>query len=521
LIEIRLALTAGTLSASVPPLTPEQFYLAHDRQWTVLGNDLRLMMRWTGLDLDERAVFALMQFGTMIPPFTLSKRISRVPSGHVLRVSGSGDQAPPSVERARRSIIDVAQQGSKGHVADPEAKVSACMDDILSRVPPSGVLYFSGGVDSGLMAARLAAIGRSDVTLMHYSFGPSDPETALAADMAAYLRLRFELVPYDAQQLPLVLGRLAHDYSYPFDDYSTIPTNAMIHAMLQAHSQTPAAIEGSAADDSFSIGTRAQEWERMYSTPRLARRLVSDAHKGLRLWTHDTRLARYGRVARRSVRLPLLCAAIFARNALDGIAYHTPPATLAEIIDAIDRNTGALATGLSNEDRFSVLFMAHESCGLVAPKSFDPLRMYGVTPVYPYLDPALVQLSLSLTWEQKNEGGERKALLKKLLARQVPPDMVYRRKAGFAPPFQSLLALPSTQDYIHNIVLSPRNPLTAYFDTNLIANIAREARRGASQSIEVHFYLWALMFTSGWLSQLWSSTGAGQRVAASQPMVGR
>jgi asparagine synthetase B (glutamine-hydrolysing) len=515
-IELRVSLNTGELTVTVPELTPEQLHIAHESGsgWTVLSNDLRLMARWVGLDLDERAVLGFLQFGTLIPPFSLSKRISRIPSGHTLSISP--ELARPLLKRSRRSVIETSQQG---HVVNPEDKVRLHIDNVLSRAPISSVLYFSGGVDSGLLAARLAAIGRNDVTLLHYSFGSNDPESELAAAMASVLGLRFEQITHDPGQLPLVLSRLAHDYSFPFDDYSAIPTNTMIHAMLRSHGAAQGVIEGSGADDAWAIGTRYGGWERIYTVPRFARRLLGNAHKQLHLWTHDSHLGRAGRVARRSAMLPMECAAIFARNSLNGIAYHTPKAVSQEIIGAIDTYYGRLTANLAHEDRFSILFVMHESCSLVAPKTFDPLRVNGVSPVYPFLDPALIHLSLSLTWDQKNEGGERKALLKKLLAQHVPPAMVYRRKAGFAPPFQALLALPSTQAYLHDIVLSEYNPLAAYFERRVFARMVEKARVEAPQSIEVHFFLWALMFLSGWLQQLQAS-GVGRDVlASSRPSV--
>ena len=507
-IALRLSLTSGECSVTVPALTPEQLHIAQDRQWIVLSNDLRLMARWVGVDLDERAVLAFLQFGALIPPFSISKRISRVPSGHTLTISP--DSATPVLRLSQRavSVLDTAQQG---RVANPEEKVRLHMDNALARAPISSVLYFSGGVDSGLLAARLAAMGRNDVTLLHYSFGPDDPQSELAAAMASALGLRFEQITHDPAQLPLVLSRLARDYSFPFDDYSAIPTNTMIHAMLRSHGSAPGVIEGSGADDGWAIGTRYGGWQRIYTVPWPARRLLGDAHKWLRLWAGDTRLGRAGRVARRSATLPMACAAIFARNSLNGIAYYTPRAVSREITAAIDAYYGRITANLSHEDRFSILFMMHESCGLVAPKSLDPLRMNGVSPIYPFLDPTLIHLSLSLTWDQKNEGGERKGLLKKLLAQHVPPEMVYRRKAGFAPPFHALLTLPSTQEYLHDIVLSAHNPLSPYFERRIIADMVNQARKEAPQSIEVHFFLWALMFLSGWLQQLRTS-GVGRGV---------
>ena len=52
------------------------------------------------------------------------------------------------------------------------------------------MLFFSGGVDSSLLAARAAALGRTDIQLLNYAFGQHDPEAAHAQRVAAHLPKR-------------------------------------------------------------------------------------------------------------------------------------------------------------------------------------------------------------------------------------------------------------------------------------------------------------------------------------------
>ena len=69
------------------------------------------------------------------------------------------------------------------------------------------MLFFSGGVDSGLLAARLARLGRTDVTLAAYSFSPRDSETRLATAMADHLGFSCLTVAHDPRSLEQVLAQ--------------------------------------------------------------------------------------------------------------------------------------------------------------------------------------------------------------------------------------------------------------------------------------------------------------------------
>jgi len=76
---------------------------------------------------------------------------------------------------------------------DQRKVVHQVLDDSLVEVCPerNPVLLFSGGVDSGLLAARVAALGWRDALLVNYSFGDADPESHMAEAMAKHLGLRF------------------------------------------------------------------------------------------------------------------------------------------------------------------------------------------------------------------------------------------------------------------------------------------------------------------------------------------
>lgn len=491
---LRLAQHRGDLSVFVQPLSPEHLFYSTTTNSIAISNDLRLLIRLTGLELDERAVYSLLQYGAIVPPFSISRQIQRIPNGHILRVRSQPDRLTTALE------MRALPRGTPLPASvTPELALRQTMDGLLGQTPRNSAVFFSGGVDSGLIAARLSSLGRKDVTLINFSFGPHDEESDLARRMAAHLGMRCEQITYDQSRFMDVLWRAAEDYSLPFSDFSVLPMNMMIRAAFPGKLHPPCLIEGVGADNTFGEGLKLGQWQRLYRLPLRARAVGGWVYKARSGWEGDTRGTRMGRAVRRSAQMPLLLAA-HARNALDGIAYHMPGEIREQVDGAFTKYRFELARQLSPQDQYSFMLTMHESCGYVAQKSYDPLRARGITPQSPYLEPALTQLALALTWEQKSAGGVSKALLKGMLARQVPPEMVYRRKSGFVPPYEAMLASQPMQSYLREIVLSPSSPLAPYYDRAVVERIVNQTQEWKQLNLEVYyFFLWTLIFLTAWL----------------------
>jgi asparagine synthase (glutamine-hydrolysing) len=494
---LRMDVNSGELTVMLQSLSPEHVFYAPTTHSIALSNDLRLLIRMTGLDLDERAVFSLLQYGTVLPPFSISRQIQRIPNSHTLRATVQSDALNVDVSLEVALYRKPAPPGT-----NPATAVRGTMDGLLERVPRNSALFFSGGVDSGLMAARLAALGRDDVRLINFSFGPDDDEATLARNMAAHLGLRCEHITYDDSGFMDVLWRATEDYSFPFGDYSVMPMNMMIHAALGPGTQVPCLIDGSGADDMFSIGLKYPSWRRLYRLSPTVRSTVAGMYQSGDIWRRSSRTARVGRVVRRSAQLPLFQAGAMAQNSLDGIAYRTLQTVRDQLDDAFVTYRYPVVRQLPPADQFATLMTMNDSTGRVAPKSYDPLRQRGIRSYVPFLEPAMVRLALSLPWSVKSARGKPKSLLKGLLAEQVPSEMVYRRKSAFIPPYESILTSPPMQSYLREIVLSPSSPLAPFYDRGVVERMVEQTQTWTKLNLEVYFFLWTLTFTTAWLYAL-------------------
>ena len=131
------------------------------------------------------------------------------------------------------------------------------------------------------------------------------------------------------------------------------------------------------------------------------------------------------RLLRRLHDMPLL-SAILAQNPLAGILYASDGR---EKVDALLDEWVSGLVGDSLLRKVIAADLALTCANTFAQKAYPIFRRAGLRVVYPFMDTEMVAFALAVAPSQG--GGEKKALLKALLAQQVPREMVYRPKSGF------------------------------------------------------------------------------------------
>jgi hypothetical protein len=496
-IRMDVSLTPGEVRIVVPIVTVEQFYHAVIGGDWAFGNDLRLMLRWAGLELDERAVYSFFQYDYVPPPLTFSQTIRRIPGGFALMLTSGGDPSLEQVFDARELAVPHPESIS------PVETVRAALDGLLSRVPPSPVIHFSGGVDSGLIAARLAALGRKDARLHSFSSGPGDPFRDVAPQMAAHLDLPFEQVEWQISEVPAVLEDLAKEYSFPTCDPAALPTLTLLRAMDRWAESPSALVTGTAGGNVFNVGVRYDTWRRIAAIPRPLRSLAARAYT-LWGWKSNSRAARATVAMQKSAQFSVLQAAggAISHGTLAGLAYAIPMEAQADIERALMERYEAVTEGASPKDRTALMSMMRHSACLCGARPFDAMRRRGIPTVHAYAEPAMVSAGFSLSWEEKCERGVLKSVLKRLLAESVPREWAYHSRSGFLLPFSDMFAHPAVRALVHDVVLTSQNPVMAFCRPDSVDHVFRRAEAGQPMNPGARRFVWALTSLSLWLSQL-------------------
>lgn len=105
----------------------------------------------------------------------------------------------------------------------------------------------------------------------------------------------------------------------------------------------------------------------------------------------------------------------------------------------------------------------------------------------PFLDVRLVEFIENLPLEMKLRGFTGKYLHKKAMAKWLTPEIIYRKKKGFANPIEDWFRV-KMRGYVEDCLLSPQSAMRHYFDQNYIKRILDLDREGKAQ-YRRHIYL--------------------------------
>jgi asparagine synthase (glutamine-hydrolysing) len=504
---LRLDPRTESVRVRVPLASPDQAYVSRSPAEWVVTNDLRLAAARQALELDPHGVYALLQYGAIPAPFTLFRGIARLQPGHEATVDSTSSRLRMS-EPSPGATLD----------GDPEAHLLVCIDRVLLGTRKPTAIFFSGGVDSALLAARVRAAGVQDVPLLNYAFGSKDVESAHAQQVAARLGMPFERIEHSPEKIVGVLASAARDYSYPFGDYSSLPTNLLVRATTAWLPPGSEVVDGTGADGAFAVGFTAESeirsrLEPVSLLPSSIGQLAGYVHAWTGMTASDGPVARIARLVKRATTMPPLLASVVAQSSLHDEFFHVPRGVRNNVDEALMQMVATLAPNGSLADRATMLDVVHVCGGIFAAKNFDPLRHRGVDVVYPFLHPDVLGPSLGLPWGTRCAGAETKALLKRALARHVPSDLVYRKKSGFTPPLVPSFTK-GLRDFVESRALRRDGSLAEYLNWSRVERLFARVFSGERVHSGALHLLWTLTFTGSWLD------GLSQLRAPAQEKVG-
>jgi len=371
-------------------------------------------------DIDADAIRLYLRYGYVPSPHTIYSSVRKLPPAHYLICENGAmsvrrywDPVPLALGRA--SLTDAEAE------AQLETRLAnAVRQRMIADVPLGG--FLSGGIDSSLIVALMQEQSAAPVKTFTIRFdNPELNEADHAAAVARHLRTEHHEQTCDQRQMLDVVDRLADMFDEPFADSSAVPTYLVSKI---ARELVTVALSGDGGDELF-LGYPRYRFHSQAAValrmPRTLRRAV--AFGADRLPTR--RLRRIADVLRSDERdqysrlISEDIATLTSRPSPDGPAYA----------DALARS-GAL----SRDDRAGLLDLVSYLPEDILTKVDRASMAVSLEVRAPLLDHRVVEFALGLPSSLKRRGRTTKWLLRTLLYKRVPRELIDRPKMGFGVP---------------------------------------------------------------------------------------
>jgi asparagine synthase (glutamine-hydrolysing) len=364
---------------------------------------------------------------------------------------------------------------------------------MVSDVPIGA--FLSGGVDSSLV---VAAMGRAET----FSIGFDDPtynETAWSAKVAKHLGVRHHIEVIQPRVLEL-FEHLMHFMDDPIGDFSIFPTY-LVSKLARQHVKV--ALSGDGGDELFGgyetylAELKARTWARIPRflragaiEPVVAALPPSSAKKGL-----VNKAKRFVEGARLDARLGHARWRVFVEHTMRGRLFTA--SAQSQMPTSIEDHILKLRERARNAEPGNRTLYTDFRSYLVdnCLTKVDRMSMAcSLEARVPLLDLEVVELAFRMPSTLKFNGSETKIALKRVAARHVPRDCIYRPKEGFSIPIKNWLKNEFRQLMMDH--LSPTKlQRDGLFESDVVATLQREHLSNRANHSHI---LWSLLVFQQW-----------------------
>jgi len=487
----------------------------------MFGSDLNALRRHPSFaGRIDRSVLPLFLRHSYVPaPHSIYEGIFKLEPGRLLRVRFE-DGGFTQKETTYWSLSEVAARGAEapfgGNVDEARDALDATLtrgveSQLISDVPVGA--FLSGGVDSSTVVALMQKVSTKPVR--SFSIGFKDEaydESRFAASVAAYLGTdHLELIVSPQQALD-VIPAMPGIYSEPFADSSQVPT-FLVSQLAREH--VTVALSGDGADELFAGYSRYlsawQVWQKVTRLPPPLRRALRQLLLARSPAEWDRLYAWLGPLlpARLRERVPGDKAHKLARTLAtdDAPNYFQQVTSLHDAPEKFLLHREFLPTLLSQPktwpelERFEEVMMVIDGITYlpddILVKVDRATMACGLEGRAPFLDHRVVELAWSLPYAHKLGSGQGKWLLREVLYRYVPRELIERPKSGFGIPIGEWLR-GALRPWAEELLSLDRLETEGYFDTSAIQEVWQEHLSGDRNHQHI---LWNILMFQAWLEE--------------------
>lgn len=522
----------GMFAFAVWDIKDKKLYLARDRMgekplyygWSgnsfLFASELKALKAHQAFNkaLNMEAIGAFLKYNYIPEPMSIYEGIFKLKPGSIICLEAKHfqERTLPSPQ-AYWSLYDVALKGTHHPLSCSNEEAFDQLDYLLHQAVkrqmvadvPVGA-FLSGGIDSSIIVSLMQQQSSTPIKTFTIGFEQADiNEAGYAKTIASYLKTDHTEMYVSDKQAMDVIPLLPHLYDEPFADSSQIPTYLVSKLARQ---QVTVSLSGDAGDELFGGYNRhvmANQLESVTSSiPQWARSLLGTALHGVPPALLNKLSELESRVFSKK-RLPSHLGDKVRKlsNVLLGNKEEIYETLISQFQD-IKTITGPQSfekIGDKRKDAKSSLknlaqqMMLNDSLAYlpddILVKVDRAAMAVSLETRVPMLDKDVIEFAWRLPLSMKIKNGKGKWILRQVLSKYIPSEMIERPKQGFAIPLDSWLR-GSLVDWADSLLNENIIKKTGILNPNSVQQKWQEHLSGKKNW---QHQLWSLLMLQSWI----------------------
>lgn len=483
-------------------------YYGWDGKMLWFGSELKALRafhHWQP-EINRQALGEYFQYGYIAAPRSIYQQVSKLLPGHWLEINSQNSE--PNQHRYW-SVLDAVAQGplsvSEEELADKleELLISAFSYRMVSDVPVG--VFLSGGIDSSIVAAILQQHYSQQIHTFTIGFDDKIyDESGWAKKVANHLGTRHTEYILGLDKAREIIPRLPQLYDEPFGDSSGIPTS-MVSAL--ARQEVKVALSADGGDELFGgynsyvlnpeclkTVTKIPYWLRWLTGKGLSTIPMEKMSKAIDIIALSCASELPVKLQRKMIKFESMLPEVTPSAVFRAMQTHFMPSAIDQLIGGYEDPRLPLSayTGRFEEQMMQWDFQHYLPADIMTKvdRATMGVSLEGREPL---LDHRLIEFAFRLPLHLRIGELGQKHLLRKVLYRYVPRNLIDRSKQGFGIPINQWMREDNAR--MLQGLFSPESKLQGLLDQKIVRREVQLLQKAGVNQTRV----WLMYVLDRWL----------------------
>jgi asparagine synthase (glutamine-hydrolysing) len=518
----------GMFAISLWDTKEQNLYLARDRMGEkplyygfqnktfMFASELKALKKHPSFQskINRDAIALQLQHGYIPDPYSIYEGIQKLHPGHFITLNAKTNEISDSSYWSLSETVENAKDNPfQGNISEMIFEVErvlkeAVRSQMIADVPLGA--FLSGGIDSSLVTALMQSESNTPTKTFTIGFNEKGyNEAEFAKTVAKHLKTDHTELYVTERDALNVIPLLPSLYDEPFSDSSQIPT-FLVSQMTKQH--VTVALSGDGADELFGGYNRYfwanTIWNRIGFLPHGMRKNIADllvfsspntlnrqfetlSHflpKKFRYKNFGDKLHKLADILAISSKENIYMSLISHWNSSENVVINSNESNVVHD-KLINKNNLDFISQMMYADAVSYL------PGDILTKVDRAGMGVSLETRMPFLDHRVIETAWRLPMNMKIQAGQGKWILRQILYKYVPKEMIDRPKMGFGAPIDSWLRGP-LRDWAEELLNEDRLKREGFLNP---APIRQKWEEHLSKKRNWQYHLWNVLMFQAWL----------------------